>query len=60
MADEEDVSVKIRQRCVTELCVKLRKSGNETLELLRQAYGGETLSCTAVFHSWRHLKDGNT
>jgi hypothetical protein len=31
MADEEDISVKIRQRCVNESCVKLGKSGNETL-----------------------------
>jgi len=49
MADEEDVSVKIRQRCVIEFCVKLGKSGNKTLEMLRQAYGGETLSRAAVF-----------
>jgi hypothetical protein len=41
MADEEDVSVKIWQRCVIEFCVKLGKSSNETLEMLRQAYGGE-------------------
>ena len=60
MADEEDVSVKIWQRCVIEFCVKLGKSGNETLEMLRQAYGGETLSCAAVFQCWRHFKDGNT
>jgi len=49
MADEEDVCVKIRQRFVTECCVKLGKSGNETLEMLLQAYGGETLSGAAVF-----------
>jgi len=60
MADEEDVSVKIRQRCVIEFCVKLWKSGNETLEMLRQAYGGETLGCAAVFQCWMHFKDGNT
>ena len=60
MADEEDVSVKIRQRCVIEYCVKLGKSGNKTLEMLRQAYGGETLSFAAVFQCWRHFKDGNT
>jgi len=60
MADEEDVSVKIRQRCVIEYCVKLGKSGNKTLEMLRQAYGGETLSCAAVFQCWRHFKYGNT
>ena len=59
MADEEDVSVKIGQRCVIEYCVKLGRSGNETLELLRQAYGGETLSRAAVFQWWRHFKDGN-
>jgi len=49
MADEEDVCVKIRQRCVIEFCVKLGKSGNETLEMLRQAYGGETLSLLQYF-----------
>ena len=60
MADEENVSVKIRQKCVIEFSVKLWKSGNETLEMLRQAYGGETLSCAAVFQWWRHFKDDNT
>jgi len=60
MPDEEDVCVKIRQRCVIEFCVKLGKSGNEALEMLRQAYGGETLSRAAVFRWWRHFKDGNT
>jgi len=60
MADEEHVCVKIRQRCVTEFCVKLGKSGNETLEMLRQAYGGETVSLAAVFQWWRHFKNGNT
>ena len=60
MADEEDVCVKIRQRCVIEFCVKLGKNSNETLEMLRQAYGGETLSCAAVFQWWGHFKDGNT
>ena len=28
--------------------------------MLRQAYGGETLSGAAVFQWWRHFKDGNT
>ena len=60
MADEEDVCVKIRQRCVIEFCIKLGKSGNETLEMLLQAYGGETLSRAAVFQWWKHFKDGNT
>jgi len=59
MADEEDICVKIRQRCVIEFCVKRGKSGNETLEMLRQAYGGETLSRATVFQWWRHFKDGN-
>ena len=60
MADEEDVFVKIRQRCVIEFCVKLGKIGNETLEMLWQAYGGETLNRAAVFQWWRHFKDSNT
>ena len=59
-ADEEDVYVKIWQRCVIEFCVKLGKSSNEKLEMLRQAYGAETLSHAAVFQWWRHFKDGNT
>jgi len=59
MVDEEDVCVKIRQRCMIEFCVKFGKSGNETLEMLWQAYGGETLSRAAVFQWWRHFKDRN-
>jgi len=49
MVGEEDICVKLRQNCVIEFCVKLGKSRNETLEMLRQAYGGETLSRAAVF-----------
>ena len=43
-----------------ECCVKLGKSRNETLEMLQQAYGGETLSSAAVFQWWRDFKDSNT
>ena len=60
MVDEDDICVKMRHRCVIEFCVKLAKSGNETLEMLWQAYGGETLSRAAVLQCWRHFKDGNT
>jgi len=60
LVDEEDVSVKIWQRCVIEFCVKLGKSGNETLEMLCQAHGGETLSRAAIFQWWRNIKDSNT
>ena len=35
MADEADINVKLRQRCVIEFCVKLGKSIKETLEMLR-------------------------
>jgi len=52
--------VKIRQRYVIECCVNLAKSGNETLEMLRQAYGGEKLSRAAVFQWWSHFKHGHT
>jgi hypothetical protein len=45
---------------VIEFCVKPGKSGNETLEMLRQSYGGETFSHAAVFQWRRHFKDGNT
>ena len=51
--------MKIRQSCLNEFCVKLGKSVIETLEMLRQAYGGETLSRAAVLQWWRHFKDGN-
>jgi len=60
MADDEDVCVKLRQRCVIECCVNLGKSGNETLEMLLQAYGGEALSGAPVFQWCGHFKDGNT
>ena len=56
MADEEDVCVKIRQRCVIECCVKIGKSGNETPEMLRQACGGETLSRAAEFQEGKALQ----
>jgi hypothetical protein len=59
MAYELAVSVKIRQSCVIECYVKLGKNGDEILEMIRQAYGGETLGCAAVFQWWRHFKDGN-
>ena len=42
------------------LKVKVGKSGNETTEMLRQDYGGETLSGAAVFQWWRRFKDGDT
>ena len=41
--------MKIWQRCVIEICVKLGKSSNETLEMLRQACGVETLSRVQYF-----------
>jgi hypothetical protein len=43
-----------------EFCAKLGKNGNETLEMLWQAYGVETVNHAAVFQWWRHFKDGNT
>jgi len=45
---KEDVCVKIQQMCVIDFCVKLGKSGNETLEMLWQAYGGETQPCCSI------------
>jgi hypothetical protein len=32
-----------QQRCVIEYCVRLRKSGSETLQLIHQAYGDDAM-----------------
>jgi hypothetical protein len=40
---------KIEQRVCIKFCVKLGKSANGTLEMLREAFGEYSLSRTAVF-----------
>jgi hypothetical protein len=39
---------KIKQRVCITFCVKIGKSGTEILEILREAFGGDSLSLTAV------------
>jgi hypothetical protein len=37
-----------RQRCATEFCVRLEKSGSETLQLIHQANGDDAIRRAAV------------
>lgn len=60
MALIKDISVITRQRCAIEFCVKLEKTGQETLQMLQKAYGSSALSRAAVFKWWRHFKRGKT
>jgi len=48
----------LEQRCMIKFCVKLGKSGSETLELLRAAYGDAILSSAQVFRWHKAFKDG--
>jgi len=45
----------LEQRYANKFCVKLGKSGSETLQLLRKAYGDAVLSSSQVL---RWFKDG--
>jgi hypothetical protein len=40
---------KIEQRVCNKFCVKLGKSTTETLEMLHEAFGEQSLSWTAIF-----------
>jgi hypothetical protein len=59
MAEQNDISHVLRQRCVIEFCVKLRKSSEEVLQILQNVYGTEAISRATVFRWWKHFKDGN-
>ena len=48
----------LEQRYVIKFCVKLRKSGSETLQLLRTAYGDAVLSSFQVLRWYKVFKDG--
>jgi hypothetical protein len=47
---------KIEQCVCIKFCVKLGKTNSEALEMLRDAFGEHSLSCTAVFHCHSHFK----
>jgi hypothetical protein len=49
---------KIEQRVCTKFCVKLVKSTNEILEMLREAFGEHSLSLTAGFEWHSRFKAG--
>jgi len=48
----------LEQRYAIKFCVKLRKSGSETLQLLRTAYGDAVLSSSQVLRWYKVFKDG--
>jgi hypothetical protein len=48
----------LEQRYVIQFCEKLRKSGSETLQLLRAAYGYAVLSSAQLFRWHKVFKDG--
>jgi len=48
----------LEQRYAIKFCVQLRKSGSETLQLLRTAYGDAVLSSSQVLRWYKAFKDG--
>ncbi|XP_023224520.1 putative uncharacterized protein FLJ37770 [Centruroides sculpturatus] len=48
----------IEQRFSIKFCVKLNKSGIETLDMIREAYKDESMSRTRVFEWHKKFKDG--
>jgi histone-lysine N-methyltransferase SETMAR len=58
MVEQLDISLVERQRCAIEFCVRLGKSGSETLQLVHQAYGDNAMRRAAVFKWWKRFRDG--
>jgi hypothetical protein len=54
------MDVKLEQRANIKLCVKLGKSGAETFEMIRRAYGNETMSHVRCFEWHTHFKIDRT
>ena len=48
----------LEQRYAIKFCVKLRKSGSETLQLLRATYRDAVLSSSQVLRWYKAFKDG--
>jgi len=48
----------LEQRYAIKFCVKLRKSGSETFQLLRTAYGDAVLSSAQVLRWHKAFKEG--
>jgi hypothetical protein len=49
-----------RQRCAIESCIRLGKSGSETIQLIHQVYGDDATTRTVVFKWWKHFRNGET
>jgi hypothetical protein len=60
MTGQLDISLVERQRCAIEFCVRLGRSGSETLQFSHQAYGDDALRRSAVFKWWKSFRDGET
>ena len=48
------------QRVCIKLCAKLGKSATETLKMIQQSFGNQSLSLTQVFQWYTRLKTGRT
>jgi hypothetical protein len=60
MAEQLDISLVERQQCAIEFCVRLGKSGTETLQLIHQAYGDDAMRRAAVLKWWKRFRAGET
>jgi len=54
------MDVKMEQRANIKFCLKLGKPGAETFEMIRHAYGNESMSCVRCFEWHAHFKKGRT
>jgi hypothetical protein len=49
-----------QQRCAIQFCVRLGKSGSETLHLIHQAYGDDAMRRAAIFKWWKRFRNRET
>jgi hypothetical protein len=49
MAEQLRISLVERQRCATEFCVRLEKSGSGTLQLIHEASADDATRWAAIF-----------
>ena len=52
------MDIKFEERTNVKFCAKLGKSASETLALLREAYGDETIGPDSVFRVAQALPEG--
>ena len=48
------------QRVCIKFCVRLGKTGSETFEMLKQAFGDSCMSCSRTFEWFGRFKNGRT